>query len=205
MNTYPDIFFSFNRKIASKAVPYLACTSITPNQITSLSLFCGLTAACFFSRGSRQWLMAGALFWQLSFILDNCDGAIARIKNLSSVSGMWYDFVADLLVDLAVWAGLGFAVYSQRGVSYAVPVALVACAGSVINFLRVIRGRLGGKTGKESPPRPENIFLSTVHILSNDGDPTLLIWILALIGHPEYLLVLGCFYINFIWMMSFLF
>ncbi len=199
MSSYPEILFGFNRRISSRWVPYLLKTPITPNQITTLSLACGMIAAFFLSHGLRPWLLAGAAFWQLAFILDNCDGAVARQKGLSSVSGMWYDFVADLLVDFSIWTGLGWAVYHHGGASYALWTALAAAAGSLINFVLVAVRRTGGKTGKEAPPDPKNIFHTTLHVLSNDGDPTLLIWIFALIGRPEYFLVLGCFYINFIW------
>src|SRR3989338_1949827 len=99
-NRFND-FLSLNRKLALKAVPFLARTPFTPNQLTSLSLLLGIVAAYFFSLGSRISLLEGAFFLQLSFIADNCDGGVARLKNLSSEFGMWYDFVADLFVDFA--------------------------------------------------------------------------------------------------------
>jgi len=75
-------------------------------------------------------------------------------------------------------------------------------SGSLINFLRVVKNRLDGNSGKEPPPDPKNVFLSAVHVLSNDGDPTFFVWLVAIVGDPGYFLVLGCLYINFIWVMG---
>ena len=197
-------FLGLNRAIALKAIPFLARTPLTPNMITSTSLFSGLVSAWLMSGGSRDGFLGGAFFLQLSFILDNCDGGVARLKSLSSVFGMWFDFAADLIVDFAIWIALAFAVHARHSFPWAVPVAFAACVGSLINFIRVVSGRLQGKTGKELPPDPKNMLQSSLHILSHDGDPTFFVWILALAGSPEYFLFLGCIYIHFIWIGSFI-
>lgn len=41
------------------------------------------------------WLLAGALLFHLSFVLDCMDGKIARLKGTGSVFGSWVDFVFD--------------------------------------------------------------------------------------------------------------
>src|SRR4051812_34194272 len=92
-------FLGFNRRIALGLAPHLARTPLTPNHWTSAALLCGLFSAFLFSRGSQAALLCGAFFFQVYSILDNCDGAVARIKGLSSRFGMWYDFVSDLIVD----------------------------------------------------------------------------------------------------------
>ena len=193
--------FTFNRKIADRFfVPFLIRTPLRPNHITSLSLFSGVAAAGFISHGSRPHLLTGAFFLQLSFILDNCDGAIARLKSMRSSFGMWFDFVADLAVDFALWTSLAVAAlhYQKAQPTWVFPALTLALTGSLIHFLKVVRNRLKGATGKEVL-ETSNPFLSAAYTLGHDGDPSLLVWILAAIGNPTYFLLLGAFYVHFLW------
>lgn len=70
-------------------------TRITPNQITWLALLLGLGAAACFAVGSWTWLIAGALLYHLSFVLDCMDGKLARLNGTGSVFGAWLDYVFD--------------------------------------------------------------------------------------------------------------
>ncbi|KUP95729.1 CDP-alcohol phosphatidyltransferase family protein [Thermobifida cellulosilytica] len=70
-------------------------TSITPNQLTFGAGVLGLASALCFTQGSWPWLVAGALLFHLSFVLDCMDGKIARLKGTGSVFGAWVDFVFD--------------------------------------------------------------------------------------------------------------
>ena len=70
-------------------------TSITPNQLTLGAGVLGLASAACFTQGSWPWLVAGALLFHLSFVLDCMDGKIARLKGTGSVFGAWVDFVFD--------------------------------------------------------------------------------------------------------------
>lgn len=84
-------------------------TNITPNQLTVAALILGLlSAACFFL-GDWYWLLAGALLFHLSFVLDCMDGKIARLKGNGSVFGSWLDYVFDrirvLLCGIALMGG----------------------------------------------------------------------------------------------------
>ena len=76
-------------------------TNITPNQLTLGAGVLGLlSAVCFAAPIWDQdlgwaWLVAGALLFHLSFVLDCMDGKIARLKGNGSVFGAWVDFVFD--------------------------------------------------------------------------------------------------------------
>jgi 1L-myo-inositol 1-phosphate cytidylyltransferase / CDP-L-myo-inositol myo-inositolphosphotransferase len=185
-----------NRRIASKITPLFMRTPLTPNQITTLALLSGFIAAFWFSMGTRTDLLAGAFFLQLSFILDNCDGDIARQKSMRSEFGMWYDFVADLFVDFAIWIGLAMGAVKQGQPEWIFYFSFAACLGSFINFQRVVKERLSGKAKKASG---STAFHASIDSLSQDGDPSLFVWVMAAIGYPGYLLAGGAIYINFIW------
>src|SRR5690625_2067458 len=70
-------------------------TSITPNQLTVGALVLGLAAAVCFFLADWYWLLAGAVLFHLSFVLDCMDGKIARLKGNGSVFGSWLDYVFD--------------------------------------------------------------------------------------------------------------
>ena len=79
----------------------LVRTSITPNQVTFLSLLSGLGAAAGIVVGtqSARLVAAGLLFG--SAILDGVDGMIARLKKTSSETGHAIDGAADYAVNVA--------------------------------------------------------------------------------------------------------
>ncbi|MFE9245620.1 CDP-alcohol phosphatidyltransferase family protein [Nocardiopsis sp. NPDC006938] len=76
-------------------------TNITPNQLTLGAGVLGLLSAICFAAPvwaadlGWAWLLAGALLFHLSFVLDCMDGKIARLKGTGSVFGSWVDFVFD--------------------------------------------------------------------------------------------------------------
>ncbi|CAL9433829.1 hypothetical protein SUDANB121_02122 [Nocardiopsis dassonvillei] len=76
-------------------------TDITPNQLTLGAGILGLLSAVSFVMPATgvgadwAWLVAGALLFHLSFVLDCMDGKIARLKGTGSVFGSWVDFVFD--------------------------------------------------------------------------------------------------------------
>jgi phosphatidylglycerophosphate synthase len=68
---------------------------ITPNVLTVIATVIGLGAAGCFAMQSRWWLVAGALLFHVSFIVDCMDGKIARLNGTGSLFGAWFDFVFD--------------------------------------------------------------------------------------------------------------
>jgi CDP-alcohol phosphatidyltransferase-like enzyme len=70
---------------------------ITPNVLTVIATVIGLGAAGCFAMQTRWWLVAGALLFHVSFIVDCMDGKIARLNGTGSLFGAWFDFVFDRL------------------------------------------------------------------------------------------------------------
>ncbi|GAA0502239.1 hypothetical protein Ade02nite_37590 [Paractinoplanes deccanensis] len=80
--------------------------SVTPNRLTVLAFVVGVGSALCFWRASYPWLLAGALLFHLSFVLDCMDGKIARLRDESSPFGSWLDYVLDRLRVLACTVAL---------------------------------------------------------------------------------------------------
>lgn len=201
-NRVVDRILLLNRHLAKQLSRLLLHTPVTPNQVTLGAMGCGFIAAAFLSRGSQSSVLMAAFFLQLSFILDNCDGEIARAKKLSSQFGMWLDYVADLLVDYAIWIGLALGSYAYAKAAWIFWVAAAACVGSTLNFWRVIKHRKQTTKQKRQEALASHPLLRALQILGDDGDPSLLFWMLALVAAPDFILVCGTFYIFTLWIVG---
>ncbi len=70
---------------------------ITPNLLSGLAFVFGIASAYCFAMADRWWLVAGALLFHLSFVVDCMDGKIARLNGTGSMFGQWFDFIFDRL------------------------------------------------------------------------------------------------------------
>ncbi|BFU43094.1 CDP-alcohol phosphatidyltransferase family protein [Krasilnikovia sp. MM14-A1004] len=88
---------------------------ITPNLLTGIATLVGLASAACFALQDRPWLVAGALLFHLSFVIDCMDGKIARLNGTGSLFGAWYDFVFDRLRMFACTVALMGGQYARTG------------------------------------------------------------------------------------------
>ncbi len=94
------------RPIAFIFVKLLYPTSITPNQVSLMSIFVGMLSGYFFSRGDvTSYFIAGALYF-FCLVLDCVDGMIARLKKNGTPVGRIVDGFADYIVGISVYVGL---------------------------------------------------------------------------------------------------
>jgi phosphatidylglycerophosphate synthase len=82
---------------------------LTPDQVTWLSAVVALPIGVAFGWGSRWGLIAGAILFYLSFMLDCVDGKVARSLNAINPDGKSLDDIADGLRRAS--ASLGLTVY----------------------------------------------------------------------------------------------
>lgn len=98
-------------------VVYLAQrTRITPNQITFLSVVVA-SAACglWIAVPGYAALVAGALIFELSFVLDCADGQLARLRKQASPIGHLLDFLMDELKAMLVLASISVRLWLESG------------------------------------------------------------------------------------------
>lgn len=110
-------------------------TSITPNQITWAAFALGLGSAWCFLRADWPWLVAGAVLYHLSFVLDCMDGKIARLKGTGTVLGGWLDYVFDRIRVLACTAAL---MWGQHRATGQVVYLLLGIAVVFLDMLRYV-------------------------------------------------------------------
>lgn len=98
-----------NRPISTRISRWLVRSPITPNQVTLITFTTGLLGALYVADGSYWSVLLGALFFQMSSILDGCDGEVAKLTFMESDYGSWLDTITDNLTYVVffgavVWA-----------------------------------------------------------------------------------------------------
>ena len=63
----------------------------------------------------RGWLIVGALAFHVSFIIDCMDGKIARLKDIGSILGGWFDFTFDRIRVIACTVALAAGQFNRDG------------------------------------------------------------------------------------------
>lgn len=107
VTTQPRPLLPLVRHLSAPITPVLARLNINPNAVTSVALIIGLVAAWSFSFGSASGDWCGAILLLMSYVLDNCDGELARLTAQATHFGRVYDTVVDWLVHSALFVGLG--------------------------------------------------------------------------------------------------
>jgi phosphatidylglycerophosphate synthase len=108
-----EIWYFMNRWVVRLLYP----TSVTPNQITFLSLIFGLASAYFYVSGIPDALVLGAIFLYGKVFLDNVDGNLARVRGKTSRFGRFLDSLADFLVTVLVYIAVTLYLVRETGVS----------------------------------------------------------------------------------------
>ena len=134
-DTAPIQVFPLIRQFSYRLTPVLLKTSISPNQITALSLLFGLLSAVCFMFGGYVFNIIGSLLLTLSYTLDNCDGEVARVKNMSSEFGAKFDDMVDWMVDASFFAALGYGTSQLMEQPFWLWLGCAAAAGAFIDYV----------------------------------------------------------------------
>lgn len=122
--------------VATPLVRFTAMrTRITPNQITWGAFLLGLVSAACFAFGDWRWLIAGALVYHLSFILDCMDGKVARLTGQGSVFGAWLDFVFDRIRVAVCGVALMAGQYDRTGDTVYIWLALAVVGLDTLRYI----------------------------------------------------------------------
>jgi hypothetical protein len=97
----------FYRPLAFLLVKGIYSTSITPNQLTVISMILGILGGISYSFGNHKAFMGGAILYLLYNIFDCSDGQLARLKKNGTAVGRILDGIADYVVSIALYIGIG--------------------------------------------------------------------------------------------------
>jgi phosphatidylglycerophosphate synthase len=129
---------------------------VTPNRLTSLSVFVALCAAALFA---TRHLVLGALVYQLAFLVDCMDGKVASIRGLQSTWGGFFDVAGDTVRFVVCFVAL--ALVSLGGhfdALHLLPVLLYPCARFGLLGMAEARPAGGERGGMLVTPRPLEVL-----------------------------------------------
>ncbi|MBI3322274.1 MAG: NTP transferase domain-containing protein [Candidatus Omnitrophica bacterium] len=134
-----------NRRIAGFFLPWVLRLPLSANQWTFVSLLLGLASVFYIADGGYSKGVWGALLFQLFYLADDWDGAVARAKGQSSVIGGWLDVSVDAVVQTALVVALTAGLLRQEGApGWVRPLGAVAAAGMMLDFVVTLRAKACG-------------------------------------------------------------
>lgn len=104
-----------NRPVSTRISRWLVRTPVTPNMVTLVTFLSGLIGAWFVLDGAYWSVLLGALLFQVSSILDGCDGEVAVLTFRESKYGSWLDTITDNLTYLAFFSAVVWAYAGDSG------------------------------------------------------------------------------------------
>ncbi len=118
---------NINRRISNWISKWLLKTSITPNQISIFNLFFSIFTAWVLAAGKPLNTIIGGILFQLSSIIDGCDGEVAVIKHKDSKRGAMIDTIADQISYIAFIIGVTVGTYraTQNELVFAITGGLI--------------------------------------------------------------------------------
>jgi phosphatidylglycerophosphate synthase len=129
------------RFISMQLTRVLLKTSLTPNQITFLSLLIGLGSAWCFYQGTFFSGITGALLLLVSAWVDCTDGEIARLKFMETSWGARFDIYCDNIVHFSVFFSIGMGLFFATGNSLYILYGGLAVFGSLVAFM-ILKGSI---------------------------------------------------------------
>jgi len=180
---------------------------ITPNQITTASLFNGLIGCAFFISPEFIHKFIGSLLFLTAYVLDNCDGEVARHKNLTSEFGEKYDTFVDWIVHACFFSALGFGVAHETNNILWLWLGLAGGLGGTINyFISVFSVDSNNNEDTEENSQPTNFKEYTIYIFRElfRADFCFIVLALSLVDLVWILVPAGAIGAQVYWVMFFM-
>lgn len=135
MSTTAMPLFPIVRHLSKVMTPALLATPVTANQVTTASLVAGLAAAWCAMQTSHALAVAAGALMVACYVLDNCDGEIARQKNQCSTFGMHFDTFVDWAVHSTFFVAIGVGAERLFGSAIWFYLGLIAGGGATVNYV----------------------------------------------------------------------
>ena len=194
------MFETLTRYIDTPFTWLIVRTPLTPNMISFMSFVCAMVGCYLFQLGGyRNVAIGGAVFYFAS-IIDSVDGNIARLKNMGTKFGAWFDEMTDTVkMSLAVFT-LGIGTWRSTGNDLILIIGAVGAMNILFfNFCRqhiLYRLTAGTKFEKEPEVTVSKRFfcgftIPTMYVVSFlpiFGLAQVVVWIYATIGAVPWMI-----------------
>ena len=209
------LIFPLVRHVSGWVTPLLLMTPISANGVSVLSLLIGIAAGWLLMEGSYVSILQAAGLIVVSYVLDNCDGEVARARGQASAFGEALDDFADWIVHAVFFFGLGYGHAEISGENVWFWLGNIAAVGATINYsigqyLTVLERRREEQEGVKEEDEEENILPTTlllwvIYFLRelSRADFCFLVLLLALPGVLWILLPAGAIGAQIYWMTQF--
>ena len=209
------LIFPLVRHVSGWVTPLLLMTPISANGVSVLSLLIGIAAGWLLMEGSYVSILQAAGLIVVSYVLDNCDGEVARARGQASAFGEALDDFADWIVHAVFFFGLGYGHAEISGENVWFWLGNIAAVGATINYfigqyLTVLERRREEQEEVKEEDEEENILPTTlllwvIYFLRelSRADFCFLVLLLALLGGLWVLLPAGAIGAQIYWMTQF--
>ncbi len=135
------------RRVSLRVTALLIRTPVTANQLTGIMIVVGLLAAVPAALGGIPTAVLAVVLVLAYFLLDLCDGEVARWRRATSATGVYLDRVGHYLVEAALLCAYGLRAgggelggWSTLGVLGALLVVLVKAETDLVDVARTRKG-----------------------------------------------------------------
>ena len=209
------LIFPLVRHLSGWVTPLLLMTPISANGVSVLSLLSGIAAGWLLMEGSYASILQAAGLIVVSYVLDNCDGEVARARGQASAFGEALDDFADWIVHAVFFFGLGYGHAEISGENIWFWLGNIAAVGATINYFIGQYFTILERRGEEDEEAQEEVeeehILPTTPLLwmiyflreLSRADFCFLVLLLALAGGLWVLLPAGAVGAQIYWMTQF--
>lgn len=187
-----------NRILTAPFTAFFIRSGLHPNYITLLGGAVGILAFFSFSIGTKAGFIIGAFLFEAFYILDNCDGEVARARGLTSKFGSWMDTLIDCFIHVLAFIGIGIGVSRTTENPIMLFAGIVAGLGTFLStFVAMLqKTRNYGLAIHGMPKAPDGIVKKITVIdklidILSVGDFSLVLLLFAFFNRMELLLWLG--------------
>ena len=129
----------FGKYLAHPFIKLALYPKMSPNQVTLVSLLSTIVGVIFIASGQYIYYIIGSLFFILGYVADCSDGKVARIRNMRSKLGGWFDSMSDKAKEMLMLLGVVIGVYSVTNNPKVLLLGLVGLFNlSFLNVLTVL-------------------------------------------------------------------
>lgn len=122
-------------RISIRVVDLIKKEDIDPDLITLVSIFVGLGSALLFMIPNVVIYFMAAIMLEIYYVLDAVDGQYARLKERTSVTGAYFDYISNHIVQSLVFAGMGIGLFNLTWNVWYMIAGFLAAWGMVLMYV----------------------------------------------------------------------
>ncbi|MGA1823451.1 MAG: CDP-alcohol phosphatidyltransferase family protein [bacterium] len=138
----PEYDSSFYDKIFRTLSRYVSLVLIragfSPNLVTLCSMLAGIVGGVFFCFDHRSTYIAGACLMLMFFLLDYCDGELARYLDEQTMSGNYLDYMSHFVVFGSILIGLTCGIYRHNPSIFVLLIGMIGLGGIYMRSLAYV-------------------------------------------------------------------